>query len=442
MISSRSALVLISCLSCLGFVRSAAGEQLNDYSTAISNQPVVETTTNSLFVGSSTAIIIAQASSPKPSETPSLDQLLPELNLNKETPTAKPTKAPQASKSKYNLPLWWIGSGAILVVMAGGLLYLLRNSGAETESAILKASSDSDSIEGDQQQRVSSDLAESNSHNHHGNISEEGNSSRISPFVEMGYPEVSTPPPQVNINGDRDQMLPVAENKYPEESTSPPPGNINNDGRDVSPAKKNKRFFRFRRQVEKNSNSDHHDLPPIAENIQSSELMPPPQSEALEVQETTRLAKINIVDELVKELQNPDPTKRRKAIWELAQRGDSRAIQPLVDSLIDADSKQRSLILEALSQIGNRTLKPMNRALTILLEDDNAEVRKNAIRDMTRIYDMMAQMSQLLRHAVDDPDAEVQETARWALTQLSRIRGLSGADNFSPRSNYKNPPEN
>ncbi|NET33850.1 MAG: peptidoglycan-binding protein [Cyanothece sp. SIO1E1] len=145
----------------------------------------------------------------------------------------------------------------------------------------------------------------------------------------------------------------------------------------------------------------------------------------LAVEETTRLARVNIIEELLTDLQGPDPTKRRKAIWELGQRGENRAVKPLVDLLIDSDSKQRSLILAALSEIGVRTLKPMNRALAISLQDPSPEVRKNAIRDLTRIYDLVGQISQLLGHAVEDPDLEVRETAHWALGQLNRIRAVA-----------------
>jgi peptidoglycan hydrolase-like protein with peptidoglycan-binding domain len=149
---------------------------------------------------------------------------------------------------------------------------------------------------------------------------------------------------------------------------------------------------------------------------------------------TSRLAKVNIVDELLKDLSSPDPTKRRKAIWDLGQQGDSRAIQPLVDLMIDADSQQRSLILAALTEIGIRTLKPMNQALAMSLQHESPQVRQNAIRDLTRIYDMMAQISQMLCHAVQDPDAEVQATARYALAQMNRIRSLPSQDKPSKNS--------
>ncbi|MEA5462687.1 HEAT repeat domain-containing protein [Leptothoe sp. PORK10 BA2] len=137
---------------------------------------------------------------------------------------------------------------------------------------------------------------------------------------------------------------------------------------------------------------------------------------------TTRLARVDVMDELVANLQVADPTKRRKAIWELGQRGNSSAVQHLVNSMVDADSKEKSLILAALSEIGIRSLKPLNRALAIALQDDNPDVRKNAIRDLTRVYDLVTQISQMLGHATEDEDPEVRRTAEWALGQLNRIR--------------------
>ncbi len=173
-------------------------------------------------------------------------------------------------------------------------------------------------------------------------------------------------------------------------------------------------------------------LPPHAS------LTPPPppsmlrkrQDEAMPLTPTSRLARIDIIETLIVDLQSPDSTKRRKAIWELGQRADSRAIQPLVNLMGTSDSRQRSLILGALSEIGSQTLKPMKRALAMSLQDSNAEVRKNAIRDLTRIYDLVGQISHLLSVATEDQDGEVRETAQWALGQLNRIR--SNANRESP----------
>lgn len=138
----------------------------------------------------------------------------------------------------------------------------------------------------------------------------------------------------------------------------------------------------------------------------------------------TRLPRMSIVEALILDLQHPDPERRRKAIWELGQRGDSRAITPLVDLLTDASSQERSTILAVLSEISARNLRPMKQALMVSLQDDSAEVRKNAIRDLTRIYDSIAQLSQVLRYGTDDTDPEVRETAKWAMSQLQRIRTL------------------
>ncbi len=144
--------------------------------------------------------------------------------------------------------------------------------------------------------------------------------------------------------------------------------------------------------------------------------------------ETDGRPKVDIIEALIEDLQHLNPAKRGKAIWELGQRGDSRAVEPLLDLLANSDSKQYSLILASLSEIGIRTLKPMNNAWSISLQNENPEVRKNAIRDLTRIYELVNQISYLLHRATDDPDPEVQETARWAINQLNRIRPRSGMD--------------
>ncbi len=143
---------------------------------------------------------------------------------------------------------------------------------------------------------------------------------------------------------------------------------------------------------------------------------------------TMPLAKVDVIEGLIGDLRNPEPARRRKAIWELGQRGNSLAMQPLVDSMVDADSKEKSLVLAALSEIGIRSLKPMSRALAIALQDDNPEVRKNAIRDLTRVYDLVVQISQMLGHATEDEDPEVRQTATWALEQLNRIRRSQDVD--------------
>lgn len=131
---------------------------------------------------------------------------------------------------------------------------------------------------------------------------------------------------------------------------------------------------------------------------------------------------VNVVEQLIEELQNTNQESRQNAIWQLGEKGDSRAIEPLVNLLRDSDSKQQSMILASLSQIGNKTLKPMVRALSLSLQNDNQEVRVNAIRDLTDVYEVVISITNILQYAVDDPDDKVRETAKWALEKLNRIR--------------------
>ncbi|MCL1475128.1 HEAT repeat domain-containing protein [Argonema antarcticum] len=420
MMPSRSALLLLSCMTCLGFARNAVGAQVNAYST---HKPtlrqdlplalVVPIGTTKLLASSTLAALVAQRSSPTPTQKPTLTDTIPDFSFGKQKPTTKPTPVPKSSKSYW--ALWWIGTGTVLIVIAGGLLYLLRHSDEQKELIAQEQPPEPESLESGSSEHSNLDASNSQPNSFELQPDKNGHSNGASSVLENKHPDESISQLEVEPKGYNSGISWSSENKHSEESTPMPLVDVSSYNSGVSPIADNK-------------------------NLEQSTAVP--QTEALEVQEPTRLPKINIVDELIKDLQNPDPNKRRKAIWELAQRGDSRAMQPLLELLMDADSKQRSLILEALSQIGTRTLKPVNRALAISLQDENAEVRKNAIRDLTRIYDMMAQVSQLLRHAIDDPDAEVQETARWALTQLSRIRGLPATENLSNRANSKNPPEN
>ena len=140
----------------------------------------------------------------------------------------------------------------------------------------------------------------------------------------------------------------------------------------------------------------------------------------ISLKETSPINKQDPIEELLSILEEQDPKKRRKAIWKLAQKGDSRAVKPLVKLMINANSYERTLILEALSQINSQILKPMNQALLISLQDDNPQVRKNALRDITKMYDLMSQIYPLINHtAQNDPDEEVREIANWSLQKFS-----------------------
>jgi HEAT repeats len=372
-------------MTCLGFARSSVGATAMPKQEA--PQPIpsdIETTTPSQFFSSSNWSLVAQTSSPNPSPKPT--DTLP--NLNNQPPAPKKARTSRLSQLKW--PLLWVGTGVVFVAIAGGLYYLQKRLNDQSESVEQQPQPDEASQNPDDSGiKLSTHPLESGNN---------GYSTPISSKEEKYYSELSATPIETDTHSHNNPFSSFEETPFPDTSTVPPP-------------------------VEANSNNSA--ISPSVEKPQPEASTPQPPAEALQVQETTRLSKINIVEALIKELHSPDPPTRRKAIWELAQRGDSRAMQPLLELMMDADSQERSLILEALSQIGTRTIKPMNRALTISLQDDNAEVRKNAIRDLTRIYDLINQANKLLLHAVDDPDKEVQETARWALNQLSKIRNFS-----------------
>jgi HEAT repeats len=409
MIPPRPLLLLLTCITCCGFARSSVAASATQEQEARSPLALnFETETINQVSGSSVELRVAQASSPKPTNTiPTLEQ---------PQPPAKKTLGSHLSKYKWYI--FWGWMGLMFAIAIGAVMYLLIRYGNQSdasERSLLpdKASADPSMKSATINPSITQVEASNNGYNR-----------VISPFAENAYLESSTPQEQPQAHHQNNPTASIPETPGSIESISPAqsnalsipetPGSIES----ISPAQSNALSI--------------PETPGAVESTSS------PQSNALSIPETTRLAKFNIIDELVQDLHNPDPAKRRKVIWELAQRGDSRAMQPLVDLMMNVDSKQRGLILEALAQISTRTLKPISRALAISLQDENSEVRKNAIRDLTQIYEPIAQVSHLLRHAIEDPDPEVQETARWALNQLNRIRALPGMENHA---NPKNPPD-
>jgi tetratricopeptide (TPR) repeat protein len=166
----------------------------------------------------------------------------------------------------------------------------------------------------------------------------------------------------------------------------------------------------------------------VSEELNLDKLTPieqQPETESFLVPPSASISKLDIVAELIRDLQQGDRSTRHKSIWELAQKADSRAMKPLIELMVDANSQEQSLILEAMTQIVSRTLKPMNQAFMISLENENSQVRQNAIRDLTTVYELMSQVTRRLARAVEDSDAEVQETAKWALKQLDGMAPIS-----------------
>ena len=144
---------------------------------------------------------------------------------------------------------------------------------------------------------------------------------------------------------------------------------------------------------------------------------------------TSHNTEIDVVAELIQDLQQSNNLKdtnarkklRRKAIWELSQCNDFRAVEPLIQTMPQADSLEKNLILDAITQIAKRTFVNIDNALLTSLEDENAEVRKNAIQDLTSLYQSMSSIILRLSKMIDDRDREVRQTANWALEQLGQM---------------------
>ncbi|MFP4221171.1 MAG: peptidoglycan-binding protein [Phormidium sp.] len=324
----------------------------------------------------------AQQPTPDPNSGP--------LDLeNLDTENEPGEAAPEEPSSGLGL-MWWIAGGIVLVVMGGGLFIVLLKAFREDVDHNL----DEETLDGEGPILEEVEKVEE--------IDEIEPGSRVTPGSE-NTPDLT---PSVHL-----------ENGNVSQDTTPDPEIPCQDSPWETPEA----------PVKAQESPAFPDLPadlPVASKTpvagdRRAIARQKPNSRAL-----TRLPRMSIVEALILDLQHPDPERRRKAIWELGQRGDSRAITPLVDLLTDASSQERSTILAVLSEISSRNLRPLKQALMVSLQDDSAEVRKNAIRDLTRIYDSIAQLSQVLRYGTDDADPEVRETAKWAMSQLQRIRTL------------------
>jgi len=143
----------------------------------------------------------------------------------------------------------------------------------------------------------------------------------------------------------------------------------------------------------------------------------------------TTETKIDVVLELIQDLHQSNQLKdtntsndlRRKAIWELGQSNDFRAVEPLIQTMPEVDSLEKGLILDAINQITSRSFDSINHARLTSLKDDNTEVRKNAIQDLTSLYQSMSFVTIQLSKMADDSNLEVQQTAKWALEKFNQM---------------------
>ncbi|MEM9272484.1 MAG: hypothetical protein AAGA80_05900 [Cyanobacteria bacterium P01_F01_bin.143] len=157
--------------------------------------------------------------------------------------------------------------------------------------------------------------------------------------------------------------------------------------------------------------SNNHKLPE-QEQFQDDTVLVPPNA---------NVAQLDVVRKLILELKLKDSQIRQETILGLAQKGDSRAMIPLVELMVKADSQEKKLIIKAISEITNNTLKTMNQALILSLGDENSQIEPNMIRDLNRVYEVMLQVTEKLSQTVNAPESKVQDTTKWALTQLKKM---------------------
>lgn len=159
-------------------------------------------------------------------------------------------------------------------------------------------------------------------------------------------------------------------------------------------------------------------------------------AESSQAQALSDTTEIDVVFELIKDLQQSDRELRHRAIRKLSRTGDFRGIEPLTSIISQADTQEKNLIINAITQIANRSFEPLNNALFPSLEDENSEVRKNAIHDLTALHECISQITKcLVLQMLEDSDQEVQQTAKWALEKFKLLLLPSIAEDYEESFN-------
>jgi hypothetical protein len=127
---------------------------------------------------------------------------------------------------------------------------------------------------------------------------------------------------------------------------------------------------------------------------------------------------------------SPEISIRRKAIEKLAKVGDHRSIEALLNVIPQAGALEKSSILQAISQINERTFQSINNELSIALVHENPEVRLNALRDLRNLYQFISPVITAIAKMQSDQDYEIRITATQTLRQLN-ANPLPTFDNYS-----------
>ena len=142
----------------------------------------------------------------------------------------------------------------------------------------------------------------------------------------------------------------------------------------------------------------------------------------------SKTTKIDVVSELIQDLQKNSKADskgakdlRRKAIWKLGKTNNFLAIEHLIQIMPDVESLEKSLISDSITQIVNRSFATVDNVLLTLLENESIEVRKSATEDLIYFYQSLSSAVIHLSKMTENSNAEVRNTARWALKRLDKI---------------------
>jgi HEAT repeat protein len=99
------------------------------------------------------------------------------------------------------------------------------------------------------------------------------------------------------------------------------------------------------------------------------------------------------IQELVKQLEDPNPVKRHEAVWELGDIGSGGVVPHLIRALEDPESKVRATAARKLGEIGDaRAVGPLNSSA----RSSDSSVRHESLIALERITgeDIIKQVSQ------------------------------------------------
>jgi hypothetical protein len=112
-------------------------------------------------------------------------------------------------------------------------------------------------------------------------------------------------------------------------------------------------------------------------------------------------------------------TLRRRAIWRLAKAEEYYSVEPLLKVISQVGAADKNLILEAVTQINQRSYQSINNELFTALHHENPEVRLKALRDLKNLYQFVSPVITKIAQMHSDQDYEVRQTAINILRQLN-----------------------